>query len=858
MKKLFIIILAITAALLSFSSCDIIDQILPEIEGIIGGNQKEDKTYVDFTPAEKVLIEEQIGASIPFVANNEYYLSKHTYSTEAGVKFTAYGNSKEEFSEYQKLFSDFTYSGSRKDNVGHVWYYYENNGVFYEISYYVSSQGDSCIELLAYVKKNVSNDGNQDDNTTGGSENDSQGENKNYKYTSFTDSEKETFTKFSGFVIPFIANDEYYVEAYAMDGEVGINFYAYGNTADDFAKYRESFASYTFVESYQDIYGDTWYTYQKGEFYIDISRYYLPDELCYLVDVYVYKPTDSSGGDSGESYVNTAFTLGESKMFSDFCGFVIPYVANNEYYVESYEIDGEVGINFYTVGNTPAEFAEYKNAFSKYTFIESYEDEYGDDWYTYQNGDYYIDISYYYYDADYGYLIDVYVYKSTDSDADDVTPGTGSGNLPEDNDGVYDIDFTKATNVKDVTDQGYYLDGCPTKGSPGVLVIPVDFSDVTAESRGYTTDAIKNAFSKNGDCDYYSVYDYYYISSYGQLTLDITVLDFWFRPSHPSTYYANATTDYFGDEIFIGDQLIMNEALAYLESRMDLSLFDSDGNSIIDAVVLINTLEISEEDFFWAYRYWNVYTDDEGYYYEYDGVSANDYLWASYQFLHESGNGADFDDVNAMNTYTFIHEFGHILGADDYYDTAGIEDPMGGCDIMDSLPGDHNAFTKFNFGWLTESRLVVTDESVTLTLEDFSKNGDTIILANSFDEKLGAYQEYYIIVYYTSNGLNNPEIGGGYFARDGIVVYHVNSTLYDEEYEGEIFRDIYNNNTSYTDDYGTKDNLIEFVLSENDTYTYVVGDTLPTITDDNGNTLIYTFTVDEINSEYATITFNKK
>jgi M6 family metalloprotease-like protein len=301
----------------------------------------------------------------------------------------------------------------------------------------------------------------------------------------------------------------------------------------------------------------------------------------------------------------------------------------------------------------------------------------------------------------------------------------------------------------------------------------------------------------------------------------------------------------------------MDEALAYLSTVMDLSKFDSDSNGIIDAVVLINTLEIGDTDFEWAFRYWNMYTDDYGYYYEYDGVSANDYLWASYQFLYESSNGQSFDDKSAMNTYTYIHEFGHILGADDYYDTAGVNDPMGGHDVMDDMIGDHNAFTKFNLGWLTTSRLVVTDSSVTLTLNDFSKNGDTIIIANSWNEKLGAYQEYYIIAYYTSNGLNNNDIGGGYFARDGIVVYHVNATLTKDEYDGEVYYDILNNNTDSSDDYGTKDNLIEYVLSGNGTYTYDIGDTLPSVKDDNNVTLGYTFTVDALNSEYATITFTK-
>ena len=50
--------------------------------------------------------------------------------------------------------------------------------------------------------------------------------------------------------------------------------------------------------------------------------------------------------------------------------------------------------------------------------------------------------------------------------------------------------------------------------------------------------------------------------------------------------------EYYGEDTFIGDQIIMDEALEYLESRMNLSEFDADGDTVIDAVVMINTLDI--------------------------------------------------------------------------------------------------------------------------------------------------------------------------------------------------------------------------------------------------------------------------
>ncbi|MBR4835667.1 MAG: hypothetical protein IKU99_01530, partial [Clostridia bacterium] len=302
--------------------------------------------------------------------------------------------------------------------------------------------------------------------------------------------------------------------------------------------------------------------------------------------------------------------------------------------------------------------------------------------------------------------------------------------------------------------------------------------------------------------------------------------------------------------------LIIDEALDHLDDFMDLSKFDSDGNSVIDSIILVTTVSVGEDDFHWAYRYWNVYTDDEGYFFEYDGVSANDYIWMSCEFFYESydeNENAIYSDRSVSNPYTAIHEFGHVLGLDDYYDTSGATDgPMAGLDMMDAMTGDHNPFSKINLGWITTSRLVT--DSVTLTLEKFQKNGDTIIIANNFDPTLGAYQEYYIICYYTNTGLNAGD-DYGFFLRDGIVVYHINASIYSEKYDGELYYYISNNNTDPSDEYGTEDNLIEFVKSEADTYTYIAGDKLPTVTDDNGNKLSFSFTVDSIDGDYATITF---
>ena len=111
-------------------------------------------------------------------------------------------------------------------------------------------------------------------------------------------------------------------------------------------------------------------------------------------------------------------------------------------------------------------------------------------------------------------------------------------------------------------------------------------------------------------------------------------------------------------------------------------------------------------------------------------------------------------------------------------------------------------------------------------------------------------------MYYRSTELNGGDYG--YFINDGIVMYHINASLYSEGGEGITYYDIYNTNTDASDYYGTEDNLIEFVKSHDDTIVYTQGMASSSTTiDDQGNVITYTFTVDSLDENEATITFTK-
>ena len=887
-------------------------------------SDEEDYLYKGFTPAEKQLFIQYIGEVIPFVANNEYYVEEYAFeyddgTCEEGVNFYTYGNTQMEFDAYLLKFAGYSFDGTEVDDYGDTWYLYSGEGFYIDVSYYyVYDKENYTIDVYVYFTEQSSGNGGNEDITTPEDEAEllaffdfgAKGSANHFDGNEVSSS--KTFNSGS-YSLTIQDSVKLYDGAFDDKGNSclkvgsGSNVGSFNFTVPSNVNYVViSVAQYKDKTSKITVNGVTYSisTSSKNGDYTIIGTDTSSSKKVIITTVsgasrvmidsisfYSSNPgsevgggnqggNGEGGGNQGEdnNYSYNDFTTAEKQLFIEYFGEVIPFAPNSEYYVEEYTYDYndgtyEKGLNFYTFGNTQAEFEAYLVKFDAYILDGTEVDSYGDTWYLYSASGYYLDVAYYEYESGI-YVIDVYAYciyegssgsgSGSGTTNEDLMSNAGAG-LPNGTNGVYTVDFTKGKYVKDVTGLGTYLNGCPTVSinkNPAVLVIPIEFSDVTASSKGYTIDKIEKAFNgKSGETDYYSLRDYFYLSSYGQLDLDITVLDYWFRPSKTSSYYIDLSENNNQGIPVLGVNKIIDEFLSSVVNSMDLSMFDSDNNGLIDAIVLINTLNISSEtDMNWAYRHWNYYTDADGYYYQYDGVSANDYMWASYQFMFEGYDdeyNVSYDHVDLINTFTYIHEFSHVLGAEDYYDYAGKNDPMGGCDMMDALCGDHSAFTKFNYGWLTTSRLITAESTVSVQLEAFAKSGDTIIIANDWNDDLGLYQEYYIVAYYTNEGLNAGE-NAGFFTREGIVVYHVNASLYEREVDGEIYYDVYNTNTDPSDSYGTVDNLIEFVKNPADTFTYIVGDSLSSsITNDNGAKIAYTFTVDAMENGIATLTFTK-
>lgn len=343
------------------------------------------------------------------------------------------------------------------------------------------------------------------------------------------------------------------------------------------------------------------------------------------------------------------------------------------------------------------------------------------------------------------------------------------------------------------------IQGMPSIGNPNVLVIPIAFSN-----RVVPTDALdrieKAFFGTEEETGWESLRSYYLKSSYGALEISGTVLE---------PYYTNKTTSYY-ENLYdryiyklglygLGltkeyplsvDKIILKEALEHYDDVIDYSKYDLDQDGYIDSVQLIYLNPYDDSDLWWAYC--DVYTPNEKE--TYDGKEIGYYSFLSYYF---------FDNLLAekecnINAETLIHENGHLLGLDDYYDFDSKNGPLGGLgggDMMDSSVGDHNAYSKALLGWITPT--IASDEDATYTLNPFTTTGETIFIFNNYNGTI--FSEFIAIELFAPIGLNQMHAGKyGLFSKVGIKIIHVSADLAFTK-EATSFYDITEYNNGNTD-----------------------------------------------------------
>ncbi|MBE6933462.1 MAG: hypothetical protein E7462_00175 [Ruminococcaceae bacterium] len=322
--------------------------------------------------------------------------------------------------------------------------------------------------------------------------------------------------------------------------------------------------------------------------------------------------------------------------------------------------------------------------------------------------------------------------------------------------------------------------GLPSVGSPKLLVIPVNLDNSKKTSAALND--IKTAFTgTEQSTGWQSVESYYSTSSYGKLNLDCVVLDEWFTPSRTASEYES----YYDEENDAdGSILILREALAYYESKLDFNDYDYDKDGYIDSVWLVYNCDVdyeSDDSLYWAFVSWE-YEETT-----YDGLKAYNYAFAGTDFMHEDTDMYPTEDI-LVDSHTYVHETAHLMGVDDYYDYDSKHGPQGGtysADMMDSTLGDHGVITKLLLGWVSPTVVTGTGTG-NYSLSSFTTTGDFLLVSDH--EITSIYDEYFLIEFYTNDGLNandSPILDDKYEVAEGIRIMHVDARIC-YNFKGEI------------------------------------------------------------------------
>ena len=290
----------------------------------------------------------------------------------------------------------------------------------------------------------------------------------------------------------------------------------------------------------------------------------------------------------------------------------------------------------------------------------------------------------------------------------------------------------------------------PTTGKNKLLMILVNFNDTEVS---YPQEFFNAAMNVENFQSIGCFRDYYLQQSYGKLDVN-TVVTRWVTVPYEKSYYGSD-----------GAVNLIRDALVLLDDEINLADFDNDGDGILDGLAVIHQGAGRE----YSGDYNDIWSHSSTIYgMAFDGIQVRRYTIEP-EVLGSTG---------LMQPIGVIcHEFGHNLGAPDFYDTdyanSGGEFPgTGEWDLLGSgaWNGDYgtrptgiNMWQKIQFGWVDP---IVLNETTTVT---GMKSADTTPIAYRMNTTVPG--EYFILENRQQSGAFDQTLPG-----HGLLVYHANES----------------------------------------------------------------------------------
>lgn len=299
--------------------------------------------------------------------------------------------------------------------------------------------------------------------------------------------------------------------------------------------------------------------------------------------------------------------------------------------------------------------------------------------------------------------------------------------------------------------------------APRGLVIVVQFSDVKLQSKhtkaSFTDLLNKKGYSANGGTG--SAKDYCEENSKGRYspTFDVGAI---VTLPHPMSYYGENIG---GDGRDKRPKQMVSDACNAAKDLIDFSKYDTDGDGKVDNVFIYyagyNEAENGPENSVWPHRWALDIPLSMG------GVTVSDYACTS--------ELRDYKGSTLAGIGTFMHEFGHVLGLPDLYDTdnedGGQSRGLYDMSIMSAgsylndgcTPPYYSGLERSLLGWGTLKQV----SAGTLTLGPIETDNDAWMIATT--NKTGS-GEFYVLESRGNKGWDRYL--GGY----GLLVYHIDQS----------------------------------------------------------------------------------
>ena len=299
----------------------------------------------------------------------------------------------------------------------------------------------------------------------------------------------------------------------------------------------------------------------------------------------------------------------------------------------------------------------------------------------------------------------------------------------------------------------------PTTGNRKLVCILMGFKDKAFTKTQAEFNNLFNqvGYSTGGATG--SVKDFYLENSWNQFNLTVDVFGPYTASQNMSYYGAN---DASGNDA--NPRALVTEAVTLADASANYANYDNDGDGAVDGVYVIYAGYGEEAgastNAIWAHA-WSISTVVK------DGKSISKYSCSA------ELSGSSGTTITAIGV--ICHEFGHVLGAPDYYDTnystGGQFEGTGKWDMMASgswnnngvTPAHHNAYTKVKvYGWATAT---VLSSVANVTVNPVIGN-QSFYQINSTTSG-----EYWIMENRQQTGFD------AYIPGHGLMVYHVHSTV---------------------------------------------------------------------------------